>query len=397
MINKKLLRGCPVCGCDSGNILHTQKFALPIENPLPKEYNVVGCDYCGFIFADSSATQKEYDAYYEQLSKYEDEHTASGAGIADYDIERLNQTVRAVSRFLPDKSARILDVGAANGGLLIALRSLGYNCLVGLDPSLVCVGKMQFQGLEAKIGGIFSQPHFSERFDCILLTHVLEHIYDVRGAIRNLLPLLKDDGIIYIEVPNAALYEKYFIVPFYFFDCEHINHFDQASIRNLLGGFGGAILEIQDKEIPTPTTRPYPALGVFYKKDGYKGLFRVIPDFTARESVLEHIRQSRAEEGGDRDRRLAKIKSSATPIMVWGAGQYTQRLLAETDLGACNIVAFIDNDSNKQGRKLKGVEIYSKDILKDFEGQIIIASALHGSDISEEMRSMGAQNPILII
>lgn len=394
MNNKELFRVCPICGHDIGEILYNQKFSLSIENPLPSSYDVVCCNNCGFVFADSSATQKEYDKYYKNLSKYEDEITASGTGIADYDAKRLLQTVQEIEKFLPDKSAKILDVGAANGGLLLALKRAGYNCLTGLDPSLACVRKMQSSGLKSVVGGIFSTSSLNnEKFDCILLTHVLEHIYDVRGAIKNLLLFLNEGGILYIEVPNAALYSKYFIVPFYYFDCEHINHFDGASIKNLLGMFGGTIIESRSKEIQASKGHPYPALGVFYKKDN-QAISSIYPDFTVEQSVLKHIQQSLDIK---LNIELEKIKKNGTPIMVWGAGQYTQRLLANTNLGVCNIMSFIDNDSKKQGLRLGNIEIKSKEILNSFKGPIVIASALHSQEIINEIHAMNIQNSIIII
>lgn len=394
MISKKLLRICPICGGVDGEILYTQKFSLSNENPLPKEYDVVCCNNCGFVFADSSVTQKEYDIYYEQLSKYEDEATASGTGITDYDARRLHQTVQEIEKILPNKSIKILDVGAANGGLLLVLRTAGYNNLIGLDPSLACVQKMKSQGLESLMGGIFSTSSLNnEKFDCIVLTHVLEHIYNIRGAIENLLLLLNEGGILYIEVPNAALYSKYFIVPFYYFDCEHINHFDEASIKNLLSIFGGTIVESQSKEIPASKNQPYPALGVFYKKDNQKASL-IIPNFTVKESVLEHIQQSINTQ---QNAQLKELENNHTPIIVWGAGQYTQRLLATTNLNSCNIVSFIDNDSKKQGMKLRDIEIKGKEILKNFNGPVIVASALHGQEITEEIRDMNVENSIIII
>lgn len=393
MISKKLLRSCPICGNGMGEILYTQKFSFPTENHLPKHYDVVCCNMCGFVFADSSATQKEYDIYYEELSKYENEATASGTGMSSYDAERINQTAQEIKKFLPSKSAKILDVGAANGGLLLALRTAGYNNLIGLDPSSACVKKMKSQGLKAVIGGIFSEVQINERFDCIILSHVLEHLYDVREAIENLLVLLNEGGILYIEVPNAALYSKYFIVPFYYFDCEHINHFDESSIRNLLGLFGGIVLEAQSKEILVSKDHPYPILGVFYKKNNSVASSPVL-DFTIKQSVLKHIQQSLATEQG---KKFEKLEKDDTPIIVWGAGQYTQRLLADTNLKRCNIIAFVDNDSKKHGLKLENIKIESKEILRDFNGIIVIASAMHSQEILEEIRAMNVQNSVLII
>jgi len=393
MISKKLLRICPICGNGIGEILYTQKFSFPTENHLPKHYDVICCNTCGFVFADSSATQKEYDIYYEQLSKYENEATASGTGISSYDAERLNQTAREIKKFLPNKSAKILDVGAANGGLLLALRKLGYNSLTGMDPSPTCIHKMQSQGLKAVIGGIFSEVQINERFDCIVLSHVLEHLYDVRGGIKNLMSLLKDGGILYIEVPDAALYSQYFIVPFYYFDCEHINHFDESSIRNLLGLFGGTALEAQSKEILVSKNHSYPTLGVFYKKND-RAASSPILDFTVKQSVLKHIQQSLATEQG---KEFEKLEKNAMPIIIFGAGQYTQRLLADTNLKRCNIIAFVDNDSKKQGLKLENIKIESKEILRDFNGSVVIASAMHSQEILEEIRAMNVQNSVIII
>lgn len=392
-MNKKLFRICPICSSDNGEILHTQEFSLSANNPLPQKYDVVCCNNCGFVFADSPVTQKEYDIYYEQLSKYEDEVTATGTGLTDCNAERLFQTVQEIEKILPNKSIKILDVGAANGGLLLALKDEGYCCLTGLDPSAACVRKMQSKGLRAMMGGIFSIPHLNEKFDCIVLTHVLEHIYDVRGTIENLLLLLNEGGILYIEVPNAALYSKYFIVPFYYFDCEHINHFDKASIKNLLSIFGGTIIKSQSKEIPASENQLYPALGVFYKKDS-QAISRIIPDFTVKESILNHIQQS-LKIG--QNAKLKELEKNYTPIIVWGAGQYTQRLLANTNLNVCNIVLFIDNDSKKQGMKLNNIEIKDKETLKNFNGPVVIASALHSQEIIKEIRDMDAKNPVIII
>jgi 2-polyprenyl-3-methyl-5-hydroxy-6-metoxy-1,4-benzoquinol methylase len=73
-----------------------------------------------------------------------------------------------------------------------------------------------------------------ESFGCAILTGVIEHIYDVQKAIKNISNLLKAGGILYLEAPDASRYIDYYIVPYYYFDSEHINHFDMHSLRNLL-------------------------------------------------------------------------------------------------------------------------------------------------------------------
>jgi hypothetical protein len=50
---KDLSRKCPICNCSSGEVLHTQCFALSEGHPLQSSYDFVACDSCGFCFADN--------------------------------------------------------------------------------------------------------------------------------------------------------------------------------------------------------------------------------------------------------------------------------------------------------------------------------------------------------
>lgn len=213
---KTVKRNCPLCFINKGLILHTQEFVIPERYPIPKSYDIVECQKCGFVYADTSASQADYDRFYTDLSKYEDQSTASGGGDKFYDAQRLKQTALDIQKVLSDKSASILDIGCGNGGLLYALKLNGYNKLIGLDPSRKCVLNVIKQGITAVAGNIFSAT-FDAQFDCIILSHVLEHIYDLQKAIRNVTSWLRVGGILYIEVPDASRYSDYYIVPYYLF------------------------------------------------------------------------------------------------------------------------------------------------------------------------------------
>lgn len=131
-------RGCPVCSAAACEVLHYQRFILPEGHPLAAGYDVVCCEQCGFVYADTTASQQDYDAFYARLSKYEDSKTSTGGGSSPEDAQRLQETAACLAEALPDRNARLLDIGCANGGLLGALRKLGYTNLVGMDP-LTCV------------------------------------------------------------------------------------------------------------------------------------------------------------------------------------------------------------------------------------------------------------------
>ena len=146
MTNKKLLRRCPICDAAEGSILYTQKFIVPDDFILPKEYDVVVCGNCGFSFADTPSNQETYNKFYELQSKYESKVTGSGGGYSGYDLKRLNDTADYIEHDLQlDKNASIADIGCANGGLLKNLKNRGYKNLTGIDPSVICVQNVREQ------------------------------------------------------------------------------------------------------------------------------------------------------------------------------------------------------------------------------------------------------------
>ena len=97
--SKKLLRNCPICNQTNGKILHTQHFSLPDKSILPNAYDVVSCENCGFCFADTSATQADYDKYYNEMSKYEDKNTGTGGGLSPLDKLRMDTVVDLLTQF----------------------------------------------------------------------------------------------------------------------------------------------------------------------------------------------------------------------------------------------------------------------------------------------------------
>lgn len=398
--NKKVSRKCPVCLHDTGTILHHQHFAVPPQHLLPDSYDVISCSFCGFVYADTDAVQADYDHYYRECSKYEDPTVATGGGMWPLDAERMERTACDISRQVPFRETRILDVGCANGGLLAALGRKGYRRLTGLDPSRACTSFVRKCGFASVEGGLFSevlhdQTVFSERFNLIILSHVLEHVHDVRTALGRLLNLLEENGEIYVEVPDASRYANYYVVPYYYFDCEHINHFDENALRNLFQQFGFTCLETARKEIRVSAAVLYPVIYAFFRKDGAVIPSETIhPDFSARESVRQYVEMSASRYRTD---VLSELARSQRRLIVWGAGSYTLRLLEDTPLGQCNIVAFVDNDKVKQGTRLRNVLIHSPQILRGLSALIVVSAALHSDSILEEIRRMNLTHEVIVL
>lgn len=388
-MKKALNRPCPICKSGSGLIIHNQRFYVEKGNPLPDNYDVICCSQCSFVFADVACDQEVYDQYYKIFSKYEDETTGSGSGEKAFEYDRLNETCQFLMRFVDDKSVRVLDIGSAGGGLLKILGGNGYSNLFALEPSQACVDRINdFQDIRinAFSGSVFDDLDrvlSGEKFELIILSHVFEHIYDLSKAMEGIRSVMADNGLLYIEVPNLLKYSEFEKTPFYYFDCEHINHFDKRSISNLCGVFGFDEVRVGEKAMRVSDKEYYPAL---------YGLFRFSDE--SYKSVLKYVESSNQKSDYV---CLNSLIDRQVPVVVWGAGSFTKRLLATTKLLKCNIKYFVDGDKNKIGNELCGLYVKTPDSLSEFDGVVIIASVLFSDDIISEIKKRGLNNELVVL
>ena len=90
---------------------------------------------------------------------------------------------------------------------------MGYTNLTGIDPSPKCVQNTRRLGINAYNKSISSLHKLSSKYDCVILSHVLEHIYDIKSGIKQIIDILVPNGLIYIEVPDATRYADYLVAP----------------------------------------------------------------------------------------------------------------------------------------------------------------------------------------
>lgn len=397
-MNKTALRACPICDNRQIELLHHQKFVLPEGNILPDAFDVVWCPVCGFAYADTPAQQEDYDRYYAAFSKYEDNETSTGGGGSEWDARRLRQTAVALAAIVPERESRIIDIGCANGGLLGELKNLGYRNLLAVDPSPACVANARsLYDLEAATGSIREMPDGIGQFDLVILSHVLEHVADLQATLRDLIRLLRPGGRLYIEVPDASRYREFLLAPFQDFNTEHINHFSLAALRNLFARHGFEVESSGQKTVESSPGCPYPAAFSFLRQSASDDAKNYEVDQSFRENLLGYIQASR-QQLEEIELKLAPISAEAKPLLVWGVGQLTMKLLAETSLGQTQIAAFIDSNPINHGKRLLGIPILAPRDVNDQITPILLATLLHQKDITETIREqLHLPNPIIAL
>jgi SAM-dependent methyltransferase len=389
-------RPCPVCGAVEATILQALRFVIPARRPLASGYDVVQCKSCDFVFADTTVSQADYDRFYALFSKYEDNKTSTGGTENPFDRTRLEITARQLGEELRDPAARILDVGCANGGLLLALKNLGVASPVGLDPSSACVANTRSLGLEAHQGSLF-QPFPHGSFDCVVLSHTLEHIQDVRGALEWIGERLDPAGrgLVYIETPDATRYVDLPHSPFPAFNTAHINHFSETSLVNALELAGFETLHTGQKVLAATAEMGYPAVYGFWRKAATRA---TAPrrDPLMVERMAAYVARSKADLEA-MDARLRAVIEKHPRVVVWGTGQLANKLLIETCLGQADVAAFVDSNPINHGKVLRGVEIIAPAALRDRPEPIVITTTLHHRAIADQIRGLGLGNDLVVL
>jgi SAM-dependent methyltransferase len=388
-------RACPCCGASAPELLYAQRFSGVAGGSLLAGYDVVVCRACGFGFADNLPDQQEFDAYYRRMSKYE--NPQRGGELSAFDLRRYAQTAAVIAGVVPDRAARILDIGCATGGLLGQLRLLGYTRLLGLDPSPAC-GEIaaRLHGVQVAHGALGDLPADAGLFDAVVLGSVLEHVRDLAGALRRVRALLVPGGHLYVEVPDAAAFACVRRDPPYQeFSTEHINYFSSVSLANLMAanGFGEVFSRPTRLELA-------PGIDVHDIKAAFRldpGAHRtLLPDRVTAPSLRAYIAASARAEAG-LAAVIDRVITARLPLIVWGVGTLTQHLLAAGNLARADIRAFVDSDPRYQGKDIGGVPVLSPAQLAGRSEAILISTLVYQDEITRHIRGeLGLDNEVVV-
>jgi SAM-dependent methyltransferase len=377
--------------------MHHQKFTLPDNHPLPSKFDIVECQRCGFVYADTHGSTADYDQYYSNYSKYTDTCSSGGGGDL-YDNKRYATVAEAITGVLSNRSAKIVDIGCANGGMLQALKSQSFSNLLGVDPSIDCVNNTRaLFSIDAAQGWLMQLPPSAASADLAIISHVFEHILDLHTAIRSVRTIVSPGGYVYAEVPDAGRYAQYMAAPFQDFNTEHINHFGEASLLNLFSSAGFSPVQVSAKIFETAAGVNYPAVFGFFRMDASPQRnhdWRRDEKFSA--NMGDYINKSRALI----DKIDARLESlTGQEVIVWGVGQLTSKLLAETSLAKARIVSFVDSNRVYHGKRLKGIPISGADEIRSMPAiPIVIGSLLHHGVIKRHIEeNLGLKNPIITL
>lgn len=118
-----------------------------------------------------------------------------------------NKTLNLIGQIKLSIESQILDVGCGAGQILLELKELGFNNLLGIDPFIESDINYS-NGLEILKKSIFE---INGVYDLIMFHHSFEHIAEQLETLQKARALLKDEGTILIRIPTVSSYawERY--------------------------------------------------------------------------------------------------------------------------------------------------------------------------------------------
>jgi 2-polyprenyl-3-methyl-5-hydroxy-6-metoxy-1,4-benzoquinol methylase len=228
------IKKCPIChGIDLPTHLKCTDNAVSHET-----FEILRCTNCELLITNPRPDDQDLEKYY--LSHTYTSHFRRGKSLLDrvYLLARsftLKWKISLLEQHHARKKGSLLDFGCGVGEFIRQAAEIGWQSR-GVEPSEIARKNADPTVSECIVPTLQDIGTDEARFDVITAWHVVEHVSDLNHTIQTLRQLLKDDGTIFIAVPNhnswdARHYKSYWAaydVP------RHLWHFNVNSMTRLL-------------------------------------------------------------------------------------------------------------------------------------------------------------------
>lgn len=227
---------CPKCGSWKRHVVATGRDYL---HGLPGEYSACECHDCGLWFLTPRPTPELLTQLYP--SDYAPHAEASpsplGADYTNYLIDELGYThlagtaraprswrskldrarhrwkagVNLIPRFVPDGA--LLEIGAASGGRLAALRELGWMNLHGIELVPAAAERARATGAQIACGSVEDtlERYPDGSFDVVVSSMVIEHLSNPFAVMARIAAKLRPGGqLLFSTVTRDSLDARMF-------------------------------------------------------------------------------------------------------------------------------------------------------------------------------------------
>ena len=227
----KTFATCPICANSSLKKIYIQKWGSS---------NFAQCATCKVIFQNpQEAVSITKERYNEEYFRYEFENEENF-------FKLVGKTFRDFqAHALLHPGAKVLEIGCATGLFLKYMEELGFEA-TGVE---VCQESCEYgrskHGVDI-FNGVLEEAKFAdETFDFIHFSHLIEHLNDPRGFLKEVKRILKKSGFVIVTTPNSSgLFSKFFNEDWRCIVDDHLFLFNTSNLKLLLEQNGFIVDEI---------------------------------------------------------------------------------------------------------------------------------------------------------
>ena len=208
---------CPLCSYEPCDLLYAG-----LRDRLfgaPEGWNLKWCRRCGCVFLDPRPTENEIHKAYQTYYTHQKDASAHRRGSlwkaskAIYHV--LNDAARHVlsvdeeyeriqSMYLGSRRpGKVLDIGCGQGRFLARMCSRGWDVEGTETDSKAAEIARSEHALKVRVGDIRNLSYPSNHLDAITMNHVIEHVHDPIGLLKECRRVLKPGGVLVAVTPNV--------------------------------------------------------------------------------------------------------------------------------------------------------------------------------------------------
>lgn len=240
-----LFSSCPIC---ASNELK-KVFDIKDHSVSGELFTIMECQNCSLRFTSDAPAQNLIGPYYKSEDYISHTNTSKGLVNGLYQVVRkftLQQKRKLIQRFTGHLAGSILDLGSGTGAFVATMKTAGWQ-VMGLEPD-ADARKIAYDTFGVNLTDLSSFYQLQKSsYDAITMWHVLEHVHSLHEYMAQLKNLLKQDGRLFIAVPNYTSGEaQVYKTDWAAYDVpRHLYHFSPASMQKLVSLHGLKIYSYQ--------------------------------------------------------------------------------------------------------------------------------------------------------
>ncbi|EJF07766.1 methyltransferase family protein [Thiovulum sp. ES] len=215
---------------------------------------IVQCEDCGHFFQAIELNSDELEEYYNDIYTATNSLQETDIEVQEHFEERfktLDNLISHLNPYLKDGDD-VLDIGAGAGSLLYAIKD-NVSTLSATELNKSYVEYMKSLNIYAYYG-FFEKLSFPKQYDLIISINAIDHMPNPTTVLEEIYKSLKEDGRIYLELPNRNEALNFFLPEEnrkkfnkFFWHKAHYSYFYEETIYKLLDKIGFKNIKVANR------------------------------------------------------------------------------------------------------------------------------------------------------